>query len=266
MNKIWLVILILVVILILLLSVMSCKREKYIQNRITISLCVPCFPPHEKFLPELIENVNKQTRAPEEIVISLSERSKVYAKSIQKELQDLTDISIKIISIAGKAFAGENRNKAASNAKSKILSFMDADDKMHPKRLELIELLFENRDIHALLHMYTTNLFDNNVYFDPEKIIGQDEVYNEHINEREVRLKRWDYTWNPSLNSYIGLHHGHLSILASSYKAIKQSRKHRRGQDALFVRKILNRYNRGVIIYKEPLSKYIPWEQKMSIK
>ena len=43
--------------------------------------------------------------------------------------------------------AGQNRNRAFAVATGEIVSFFDADDEMHPQRLQIIEEMFEVRKI-----------------------------------------------------------------------------------------------------------------------
>lgn len=116
-----------------------------------IGICIPCHFSYVKFLDRLFLSIDKQTYKPHVVCVSLS------------GLPPLTDIpkfqvsfNLKIISTIEKKNAGENRNISAFSIKDDvdIISFFDADDFMHPQRLESINNAFEKNGCDVFLHKF----------------------------------------------------------------------------------------------------------------
>lgn len=253
--------LITIAIFITLCFIYNSFNETYTNHKLNISLCVPCHPPHKKHLKQLLNQVNMQTSFPYEIVISLSETSQKEGVQLQQDLQKLVKVPLKICTLEGKAYAGENRNNTAKHAKGNILSFMDADDKMHPQRLEILETIFKRspRNIYAIVHMYTTGSLKDAIQISSKDIINEKVIFKEHLREKEIRLTKWDYEWNDKLEAYTGIHHGHITIYKDKYDKVLQKNNEKRGQDAIFLRDCLDKYKGGILLCKRALSKYTPW-------
>jgi hypothetical protein len=67
------------------------------------------------------------------------------------------DLPCRVLVRSDIACAGENRNIAARSIAEEVdvLTFIDADDVMHPRRIEMIEKHFtENRDLDYLVHSF----------------------------------------------------------------------------------------------------------------
>lgn len=113
-----------------------------------IGVCIPCHADHLYVLPNCIESIRQQTRAPDEVVVSVSSAT------------SCPDLPCTLLVRAEPACAGENRNIAARSIAESVdvLTFMDADDVMHPRRLEMIEKHFtDHPEMDYLLHSYMTN-------------------------------------------------------------------------------------------------------------
>jgi glycosyltransferase involved in cell wall biosynthesis len=136
----------------------------------TVSIIIPCYPGHFKFLKELILDFCQQTVLPEEIVISLSEVEKI--DKIELEHLRNIDLPFKLLLIENKQklYAGENRNIAAAKSTSDIIICQDADDKPHPQRIEIIKSQFIESIIDHLIHGYSklANELDFSFYGDPK--------------------------------------------------------------------------------------------------
>lgn len=131
------------------------QTEKLNKLDQTVSIIIPCYQGHFKFLNELILDLCKQTILPNEIVISLSEADKIDREEIDK-LRNI-NVPFKLILIENnmKLFAGENRNIAAANSTGDILICQDADDKPHTQRIEIIKSQFDEQNIDHLMHGYS---------------------------------------------------------------------------------------------------------------
>jgi glycosyltransferase involved in cell wall biosynthesis len=115
-----------------------------------IGVAIPCYIGHIEQLQVLLDSVSKQTRIPDKVVVSCSSTAEMPA-DFQKynfDLQIICDPDVKNPS--------QNRNIAARHLDTDIISFFDADDIMHPQRIQFIEQAFlESVDI--VLHNFETN-------------------------------------------------------------------------------------------------------------
>ena len=99
---------------------------------------IPCIPPDINGLTNLIKNVNNQSRLPDEIIISHSESSNKQGLRLQEHLNQISESPVKVITTTNKAYAGFNRNIIANHSNSEYISYIDADDLMHPERIKII--------------------------------------------------------------------------------------------------------------------------------
>jgi glycosyltransferase involved in cell wall biosynthesis len=103
----------------------------------TLAVCIPCAYKDIHYLPYCLKSIESQTIKPEMIVVSISE--------CNDTLDISSNIPIHFLVSKSHQYAGKNRNLAAKKAVdlgAEILSFFDADDIMHPKRLESIKTIF----------------------------------------------------------------------------------------------------------------------------
>lgn len=111
-----------------------------------IGVCIPVIARHLPLLATCLESLERQTRKPDIVSIRVSEASAVPAlppSSFPVVLQHTPERSC----------AAANRNGAAYVIQDQVdlLSFIDADDFMHPLRLEQIEHHF-HKNIDVLVH------------------------------------------------------------------------------------------------------------------
>jgi hypothetical protein len=110
-----------------------------------VGVCIPCHADHLYLLPSCLESIRQQTRVPDAVVVSVSSATSC------PELPCTTLVR------SERACAGENRNIAARSIADEVdvLTFIDADDVMHPRRIEMIENHFtECQELDYLLHSY----------------------------------------------------------------------------------------------------------------
>lgn len=120
------------------------------------SVIVPCHYKHVKYLNNLLKSYEKQTKLPEEIVISISESYLV--SNLTKRLQlSKWKFPVRFCLSNEKLTAGQNRNIAANHSKYDLLVCQDADDLPHPQRIEFIKYFFKVLDIDHLLHYWASS-------------------------------------------------------------------------------------------------------------
>lgn len=113
-----------------------------------IGVAIPCYIGHIEQLQVLLESISNQTRVPDKVVVSCS--STVELPDLPKYDFDLT-----IVCDPTRKNTAQNRNIAAQLLDTDVITFFDADDVMHPQRIEFIEQAFwEGADI--VLHNFET--------------------------------------------------------------------------------------------------------------
>lgn len=124
-----------------------------------IALCIPFDIKDLEYLIQCLKSIDHQTRQPDLVVFSFSR----IRPPIQEKLRDLIAKfpllpTVHLCFSEERQYAGKNRNVAATCAVehgADILSFIDADDIAHPRRLELIERAFQKHPtLNAVLHGY----------------------------------------------------------------------------------------------------------------
>jgi len=133
-----------------------------------ISVVIPC---HVKDLPDLKESIldwTKQSVKPKEIV--------VFLKPVESNFQhglydlDLKGIEINVLLHNGETTRGFAKNRAIENCSSELICMADADDRIHPQKLEFVKKTFEkNENCDIVLHYFSYNdishfdkMFDSN--------------------------------------------------------------------------------------------------------
>ncbi len=120
----------------------------------TIGIAIPCFIGHIDKLKVLLKCIEDQTILPTRVVVSCS--------SSRPEDLDINESDycypLHVITHEQKLNAAQNRNCAASQLDTDIISFFDADDIMHPQRNQcIIDGFNTHLDAVALIHGYITN-------------------------------------------------------------------------------------------------------------
>jgi glycosyltransferase involved in cell wall biosynthesis len=135
-----------------------------------IGVAIPCYKNHIFPLIRCLDSIAAQTVKPDQVIVSCS-------SSKPEDLPELNySFPLRVITTEEKKNAAQNRNIAASYLDTEIVSFFDADDEMHPQRLEAIKDAFMSyRPCDIVLHSF---------------LIG-DEVTRDYINYKSFD-KRYD--------------------------------------------------------------------------
>jgi glycosyltransferase involved in cell wall biosynthesis len=128
-------------------------------SNLTIGVAIPCYINHITILRDLLNSIEQQTRKPDKVVVSCSSSQTTDIPSSYFEYS----FPIIIYTISQVLNAAQNRNIAISQLNTDIVTFIDADDQMHPQRLEIIEQCFLTQDVKILGTSFET---DDNREFD----------------------------------------------------------------------------------------------------
>lgn len=141
----------------------------------SLSIVIPCYPPHARFLLRALQSIAGQTLKPLETLIGLSETSEAEAQRLSAYLSRITPC--KVIPSEQKCLPAANRNRAMQQAAGDLVVFMDADDTMHPQKLEIVEYFAVKTQCKLLLHGYLQSSFDYPWYSPAElKWVGSEEI------------------------------------------------------------------------------------------
>ena len=147
------------------------KKYYHNRNKISFGLAIPIVGYHSKYIPELLSLILKSEVLPDEVSISISSSNITF---------DNFKYPFKLIITQTKYFqnAAQNRNTAARKLKTDIISFFDADDIPHIKRISYLKHAFDmganvvvhnffqssRRDINfAVSNIQKINLFPNSI-------------------------------------------------------------------------------------------------------
>ena len=117
-------------------------------TKLTIGVAVPCYKGHIHLLPNLLASLEEQTLKPDMVIVSCSSST---SSDVSYSVSHYS-FPVHIIFHKEKKCEAENRNIAGSFLMTDIITFIDADDTIHPQRLEIIEDCFQNHSVKILIH------------------------------------------------------------------------------------------------------------------
>lgn len=115
-----------------------------------VTLAVPCSPLHVQFLPRLLLSVSQSSVPPAAVLIRVS-----GWEDTTVELR-LGHVHVAILGTSVPQNAAQNRNALAVACQTDLISFLDADDVGHPKRLEMVSRALASAPLGAVVHDYAT--------------------------------------------------------------------------------------------------------------
>jgi hypothetical protein len=224
-------------------------NNKYHQNRnkTSFGLAIPIVGYHSQFIPELLSLILKSEVLPDEVSISMSSSNITF---------DNFDYPFKLIITQTKYFqnAAQNRNTAARKLKTDIISFFDADDIPHIKRISYLMHAFD-MGANVVVHNFFQSSI-RNLDFAVSKI--------ENINLFPNSINSTNTTCQfPVSNSFWHKYAcGHISIKRKTFIKFRynESKLYLRREDAEFASRLVK--NNIFISYIEnELSLYFKYDK-----
>lgn len=126
-----------------------------------MTLCVPLSWSDDRstFLRGFVPSLFEQTVQPAELGIALSNAPAAVAEELRVALAKRFRGHVFVSSAEGPTSPGENRNRCAKLARGEIISFFDADDLMHTRRVEILDQVFRAYRPKAVIHAYAEPKF-----------------------------------------------------------------------------------------------------------
>lgn len=205
-----------------------------------ISIVVPCYKPHFKYIKRFIQNIELQTIYPKQIIFSLSE---CLEENFEKIKKYESKIPLKYTITENKALAWENRNRGYELVDTEYIMFMDIDDTYHPQKIEITEYFLNKYKPNLLLHSYYKKSWNLNlpIRLNPENIFVS---RNKKIKENTFNINNK----NPyNIIAGFTVAHGIITVKKDVMDKIK-FKNFERGEDGIFCRDVLKLLGRVIAI------------------
>jgi glycosyltransferase involved in cell wall biosynthesis len=206
----------------------------------SIALCIPMDAGDVSMLHVCLRSVKQQTRAPDSVYISISGVTPESEATIKQIIADSMIPNINVKFHPEKILAGGNRNLAASaavDAGATILSFIDADDSMHPNRIERLLDIFKNPLITGVVHSYSIG---KKAEIDAENPIQWPSLTGQVLTDVLVAGKGGTFrTISPKSGHECHVANGHVSVRAEFFRDNNYNERLTLGEDQDFNASIL---------------------------
>jgi len=218
-----------------------------------IGVAIPSYVGHIEHLFKLLDSIQNQTHLPDKVVVSCSSTKNTDFDLYVEKIKQFTFL-LEIVIIEEKKNAAQNRNIAASKLTGvDYITFIDADDVMHPQRIEILLQVFKEDDCDIILHNYFLNVnFENNLF---KKI---------ECNEIILRINSLRQHWSGCIEhiNYFdeSIHHSQVSVKKSIFDIIQfpEETEFNRKEDCIFCHRVFNLPNIKNAYIGNKLSYYAP--------
>jgi hypothetical protein len=194
-----------------------------------------------------LDSIEIQTHKPNKVVVSSSStKDNIEVKKYSFPLE--------IIITEERKNAAENRNIAASILNDvDYITFIDADDIMHPQRIEILLKVFNNSNCDIILHNYS---LDNSNFLN--EIENIDFRENELIRCYSGCIRHFDYDKYNILSQRI--HHSQCSIKRHIFDIVKypEEKDFYSREDCVFCYRIFSIPNIKNVYISNKLTLYKP--------
>jgi glycosyltransferase involved in cell wall biosynthesis len=210
-----------------------------------IGVAIPCFSGHINACYRLLDSIDQQTRLPDQVVVSCS--SSTLFDFVQQHYQ----FPLTVLLTGTHQNAAQNRNKAADHLQTDIITFIDADDSMHPQRLEAIEQTFEDPGTMIVLHSFLLN----------EECKQPFPVVSQFVPEKNILNQCYSGCIKFVNNDPVSrIHHSQASVRQSVFKAVRfpEDKESEGREDCRFCYGVFSKFNGQSSYLRYPLSKYSP--------
>lgn len=207
-----------------------------------IGIAIPCYNKHIPRLLELLESMNLQTRQPDVVSVSCSSTEEFPALKQY-------GFPVLVSTCAERKNPAQNRNIAAKALKTEtdIISFFDADDTMHPQRIELLERAFQGSCDIAL----------HNFFFNEDTQLPYPNISQVHIIRNQLSQC---YSGCIKLDYIARIAHGHVTVRKHIFDVVHfpEEKEYENREDCVFCYRVFDIPNIQTAYLNYPLSKYIP--------
>lgn len=216
----------------------------------TLGVAIPCYSKHIPKLLELLDSIDAQTRKPDVVSISCS-------STAEGDFPKLKDYGFAVLvhTTPERRNAGQNRNTAAYRLSTDIISFFDADDHMHPQRIEGLIAAF-SKPCDIALHSF----FEEKDALTEYPHINQFLILHNHLVRCSSGCIILDSKVRDRLTSPAHIHHAHVTVRREIFELspFTGAKENDLKDDCVFCYKIFSMPGIQSAYLLHPLSKYIP--------
>jgi glycosyltransferase involved in cell wall biosynthesis len=211
----------------------------------SIGVAIPCYYGHINNLTNLLDSIENQSIKPDKVVVSCSST---------KELFETKKYSfpLEIIITEEHKNAAQNRNIATEQLKDMdYITFIDADDIMHPQRIEILLKVFRDTDCDIILHNFHLEFANFEYITEINKRINElMQCYSGCIRHKDF------YRYNKSDL----IHHSQSSIKQHIFDKVKypEEKEYARKEDCVFCHRVFSIHNIKNVYISNQLSLYKP--------
>jgi glycosyltransferase involved in cell wall biosynthesis len=209
-----------------------------------IGVAIPCYYGHIQNLTNLLDSIENQTYKPDKVVVSCSSTKQLF------ETKEYT-FPLDIIITDEDKNAAENRNIAANHLNNMdYITFIDADDIMHPQRIEILLNVFQGTDCDIILHNFS---MDNSEF---NYICNIDIRINELMQCYSGCIRHINfYKYQTQL-----IHHAQSSVKKCIFEIVKypEEKEYYSREDCVFCHRVFSIPNIKNVYISNPLSIYKP--------
>jgi glycosyltransferase involved in cell wall biosynthesis len=217
-----------------------------------IAVVVPTYRAHFTLLESLLENIGQQTRPPNLVVIRASS-CKVDDIPFLEDLGTRSwPFPLKILSTAAKQYAAQNRNEGSDAVPEffDAISYLDSDDLMHPRRLEILEkMLKEGADIIA--HSYKSgSREDATEWWDVGEPAFEWDPFSFKKESIYCLVKKCNVLFSRAIcdTEKFCLHAAHITVRLACFKAVRFDETAFRYEDSQFMSDVLWRGYKSIAL------------------
>ena len=213
---------------------------------VTVGVAICCYNGHLPHLQHLFDSIERQTRRPDEVVVSCSS-TRLDEVTYRR---DMYTFPFRILIHAERRNAAQNRNYAASQLTTDVVTFFDADDIMHPQRLAVIADTFE---AHPTLQLFLHNTeFGTSLEFP--------RFTNVYLYLNQLGQCPWGSTTLKVPLNEAHIANGHVTVRKSVLAEVTypEGGDFRGREDTVFTTEIIRKWPWGTAYCLNVLSKYFP--------
>lgn len=206
-----------------------------------ISFCITCYDKDYFLLDNLLTILQKQTVAPDELIVYSSGIGDVNIFKIKNIIINKTQVDIIYINNSQRTMQSIARNVCAGTASGDVIIFFDVDDIPHFQKIEITKNLFINHQIDFIVHNYSTNELKENYIDISNSTLKQDLA----TNSSNTNIY--------SLSNNGNIHHAHIAVKKKCFNKVKfnESFEFYRKEDGKFCQDLLQNNFKGLYINEE---------------
>ena len=211
----------------------------------TLGVAICSYRRHIPHLAKLLASIQAQSRQPDEVVVSCSSSMPEDFPFCESDFS----FALRVLVHSEKKNAAQNRNAAAACLSTDLVTFFDADDVMHPQRLDFIARAFEVHDIEILMHNFHSDNCSDFVEYDRCTIF------------RNVLFKcPWGSTQISGSIDDAHVHNAHATVRRKVLEEIRfrEEASYHAKEDTVFCTDVIVRYPDRTAYCHDKLSRYSP--------